>query len=202
MSLNQINNFEELKQSIWKIISGEGEIKAGPVSVELSGANNTTTVTYAAEVDNGQLKFSLVYPQGQQNDFNQITEINLFFFEHSKYAIGDSTNANLNMHFNNANKYLLGIFTNIDSLASYTQDRKHIRAKINVPQIGNEQPSSNFNCIIGYGEILELLGNCPPVFTELYSKIVETSETYGQKNGGQTTILFPFSGVFTGRGRH
>ena len=176
MSLKPINNFEELKQSIIKIIKGEGEIQAVPRSVELSGANKTTTVRYEAKVDNGQLNFLIVYPQDRPNDFDQIIGINLFLSKHFESAIGDNTDTNLNMYFDSANKYLLRICTNIDSLASYTQDRNHIHAKINMAQIENDQPSSNFNCIIGYGEILEVLGNCLPEFTEMYSKIVGTSE--------------------------
>lgn len=206
MNLKPINNFEELKQSIIKIIKGEGEIKAVPRSVELSGANKTTTVRYEAEVDKGQLNFSIVYPQDSPKDSEQIIGINLFLVKHplvldnqQPEAVSETKNTststsdysvNLTLNFA-ANKPSVGVSTLLLYSSTNSEDRDKLDSKYNAKPLA--KPFSNRSSAIsttGYGEIPELLKNYPEEIIKQYSKIVGTGIQYGYKRGDNTVLTF------------
>lgn len=206
MNLKPINNFEELKQSIIKIIKGEGEIQAVPRSVELSGANKTTTVRYEAKVDNGQLNFSIVYPQDRPNDFDQIIGINLFLVKQPlaldnqqpeagseiKNTSTSTSNYSVNLTLNfEANKSSVGVSTLLLYSSTNSEDRDELDSKYNAKPL--DDPFSNRSSAIsttGYGEIPELLKNYPEEIIKQYSKIVGTGVQYDYKRGGTAVLTF------------
>ena len=190
MSLNQINNFDDMKKAILDLCK---RLEVTPISVgsfhatELEPA--TTVAYYEAPTSEGQLKFSIVYSLGCQNNPDQIIGINLFLKERQLQVVDSARKmdvppfdytSSLYLYFKKGSSHV-GARKCLEHLNRDDWRHDQVDAKYGVQRNASGTGSvSDATVYLEYSEIPALLLKFPPVFSDMYGKLVDvTTIKYG-----------------------
>lgn len=182
MSFNQINNFDDMKKVIL-------DLRKRPEVTLFRAWNNqatelepaTTVAHYEVPTSEGQLKFSIVYPLGCQNDPAQIIGINLVLKERHQQVVDNAREMDVPPFDYTSSLYLcfekdssqVDAWKCLEYLNRNDLMRDQVDAEYGVQRNASGTGSvSDATVYLEYSEIPTLLSKFPPVFSDMYGELV------------------------------